>query len=66
MPSDFGRTFWAGALRQQFITADFVPVANNQFMLTIWAKSGVALKIVHVAGIDEMQASIECDAAGSG
>ena len=49
----------------QFIAANVVPVAHDQRGLARRAESGTALRVVHIAGVNVVQAGFECDLAGA-
>ena len=59
-----GAAVRAVALRCQSVVVDLVPVAHNQRGMAVVAKGGVAFDVVHVAGVNVVQASFECDVAG--
>ncbi len=52
------------AFRRQVVTADVVPVADDQGGVAARAEGGAAFAVVNVAGEDMVQAGVEGDAAG--
>jgi hypothetical protein len=43
---------------------DLAPVAHDQRLVAVRAKGGVALAVVHIAGVDVVQAQLQGDVPG--
>jgi hypothetical protein len=60
-----GAALWATALRREIVMADYIPVAFYQGVMTRRAKRSATLRVVYIAGVNVMQASIQRDISGS-